>query len=260
MITAMKRGDSAVITVSLALAAVVVASVAFSLLVEDREPDSQATVSGSSVSSLLVMTWGPSLCKVEPSNRGCRSGHVGRLGQSFILHGLWPQPSSEQYCDVPRDVARRARNLGDPVPAVKLPPDLQASLSQQMSDASVMAPHEWYAHGTCSGVTPPEYFGIASSFSGEVSKVLDPVFEKAEGRRLAPRTVRERIDAAFGDGAGRRVGLSCRKVGDDTLVYEVRFSLPPVVDLRDDPAPASLAESLADGPTIPPGCGSGRVP
>lgn len=248
------------ITVSAALAAVVVASVVFSMRVVDREADSPATVSASSVSSLLVMTWGPSLCKVEPSNRGCRSGHVGRMGRSFVLHGLWPQPSSEQYCDVPREVARRARNLGDPVPAVKLPPDLQASLSQQMSDASVMTPHEWYAHGTCSGVTPPEYFGIASSLSDEISKVLDPVFGKAEGRRLAPRTVRERVDSAFGNGAGQRVGLSCRQVGGETVIYEVRLSLPPVVELHEDPDRPSLADALSEGPTIPAGCGNGRVP
>lgn len=249
-----------VITVSVALAAVVVASVGFSLLVQDREPDSPPTVSASSVSSLLVMTWGPSLCKVEPSNRGCRSGHVGRMGKSFVLHGLWPQPSSEQYCDVPREVARRARNLGDPVPAVNLPKDLQSSLSQQMSDAAVMAPHEWYAHGTCSGVTPPEYFAIASSLSDQISAVLDPIFDKAGGRRLAPRTVREGVDAAFGNGAGRRVGLSCRAIGADTVVYEVRLSLPPVVELRDDPGGASLSQSLSEGPTIPAGCGNGRVP
>ena len=81
------------ISVTAALAVVVAVAVAFSVLVLDREPR-PADVASASSSSLLVVTWGPSLCKVEPSNSGCRSGHVGSLGETFILHGLWPQPST----------------------------------------------------------------------------------------------------------------------------------------------------------------------
>lgn len=248
----MKRGDAVVFSISAVLAVAVVAAVSYSLLVVDRKP-SDAEVSGSSVSSLLALTWGPSLCKVEPSNSGCRSGHVGQQGQVFILHGLWPQPSSEQYCGVPQRAAGR--------PAVALPQDVQAGLQQMMSDASVMASHEWYAHGTCSGVAAPEYFAIATSLTDQVRKVLDPLFDRAEGRRLAPRSVREAFDSEFGRGAGNRVGLTCRDVNrEGTLVYEVHLSLPPVTDLRNGATTPSLAEALAKGPTIPAGCGQGRVP
>ena len=81
------------ISITVGLSVVIVAAVAFSLLVLDRKPRPTETAAAST-SSLLVVTWGPSLCKVEPSNSGCKSGHVGSLGQSFVLHGLWPQPST----------------------------------------------------------------------------------------------------------------------------------------------------------------------
>jgi len=248
----MKRGDATVISVTVGLAVVVIAAVAFSVLVLDRKPRPTETAASSS-SSLLVLTWAPSLCKVEPSNSGCRSGHVGSLGPSFVLHGLWPQPSTEQYCQVPKGTPDRDRN------PVSLPPDLQASLKAMMSDSAIMTTHEWYAHGTCSGVTPPEYFGVAAALAGQAGRVLDPVFKQAAGQQISARSVRQVVEAQFGAGAGKRVGLSCRDAsGAGSIAYEVRFSLPPVAQIqRDRP---SLAGALAGGPTVGPGCGQAGVP
>ena len=246
----MKRDT--VVRLAAGLAVVVVLAVAFSVLVGDRNSRPTENVANSS-SSLLVVTWGPSLCTVKPSNAGCRSGHVGRLGPSFVLHGLWPQPSTEQYCEVPKGTPDRDRK------PVQLPPDLQASLKAMMSDSAVMTTHEWYAHGTCSGVTPPEYFGVAAALADQAAGVLDPMFTKAAGQRLSARSVRETVDAQLGPGAGKRVGLTCRDaLGAGSIVYEVRFSLPPVARLRRD-AP-SLAGALALGPTVAPGCGQASVP
>src|SRR4051812_27609286 len=101
----MQRGDRTVISISAVLAAVVVAAVGFSVFVLDRSPSSAAIESTDSDSSRLVATWGPSLCKTDPSNSGCESGHVRAMGRTFVLHGLWPQPFSDQYCDVSKDVA-----------------------------------------------------------------------------------------------------------------------------------------------------------
>ena len=200
-----------------------------------------------------MVTWGPSLCKVEPSNSGCRSGHVGSLGETFILHGLWPQQSTEQYCDVPKRTPDRSRT------PVSLPPALQTDLKAIMSDSAIMTTHEWYAHGTCSGVAPPDYFGIAATMADKAGTVLDPIFEQAAGQQVSSRAVRRAFDARFGAGAGKRVGLTCRNAsGAGSIMYEVQISLPPVVDLHRD-AP-TLGDALAKGPTVPPGCGQARVP
>jgi ribonuclease T2 len=236
-----------------AVAAIVLVAVIAILIFRDRSPSRPANTAGVSTSSLLVITWAPSLCKVDRSNSGCRSGHVGRLGQSFVLHGLWPQPSTEQYCEVPKGTPDRNRS------PVALPPDLQASLKAMMSDSAVMTNHEWYAHGTCSGIAPPEYFGVAAALADQAGRVLDPLFKQAAGHRISARSVRETVDAQLGVGTGKRVGLTCRDAsGSGSIAYEVRFSLPPVAQLRRD-AP-SLADELAGGPTVAPGCGQAGVP
>lgn len=257
----MKRGDAAVVSVSIALAVAVVAAVGYSQFVLDRSPVRSPNEPGNSVSSMLVMTWGPSLCEVEAANSGCKSGHVGQLGPTLILHGLWPQPKSEQLCGVPKSVADRAGNTrGNNMPAVDLPRDVQARLQAMMSDASIMVPHEWYTHGTCSGLDPADYFTLAASFADQVGKVLDPVFVQSRGQRLSPGKVRGSIDAAFGQGAGERVGLTCRTTGDrGSVTYEVQLSLPPVVEMR-SATDTSVGQWLIKGPVTSAGCGQGTVP
>lgn len=230
---------------------VVVAAVVAGVVVHRARHEPAARPS--SGSSVLALTWGPSLCAADPSNKGCRTGHVAGLGKSFVLHGLWPQPSSEQYCELPKSQAGRAK-------APELPADLRATLQQTMSDSTMLAPHEWFAHGTCSGVTAPEYFGIATRLAKQAKEVLDPVFGQSVGERLSSRSVRDAFDSALGSGAGQRVGLTCRRAAGSDIVYEVRLSLPSVVDLRDAGDLLSLRQSLAAGPAVPPGCGRAAVP
>ena len=257
----MRRGDVAVISISTVLAAVVVGAVAFSLLVLDRSPRTTVIGSESASSTWFVVTWGPALCKVEPTNLGCTSGHVGEMGQTMVLHGLWPQPSTNQYCGVPKEIADRVRNIhGSDMPSVQLSDAVRTELQSMLSDADVMAPHEWYAHGTCSGVTPDEYFENASALTDQARKVLDPMFTEAAGAPMTITRVREKFDAEFGAGAGERVGLSCRTVtGEGNVVYEVQMSLPPVVDISTGADALSLGDLLLKGPPLSPQCRHGHV-
>ncbi len=256
----LRRGDVTVASISAGLATIVVAAVAFSLLVTDRsKPPNEP---GTSSSSLLVVTWAPSLCKVEASNPGCKSGHVGKLGRKLILHGLWPQPRTEQFCGVPSAVADRVRDLhGADMPSLNLPEDVQANLQSMMSDAASLAPHEWYTHGTCSGVPPAVYFSDAVTLTDQISKILNPVFERAQNGPLSLSTLRDRIDAEFGKGAGKRVMITCHDIdGKEIVLYEVHLSLPPVADFGTAENTLSLRDLLAKGPTISAECRRGRVP
>lgn len=235
----------------LVLAAVMLALVAVVVLMRERRTEPVASVPSGSDSSLLVVTWGPSLCKVEVSISGCRSGRVNSLGQSFVLHGLWPQPRDRQYCGVPKHERDRKQ--------LPLPTNLSDRLEAMMSDSAVTAPYQWYKHGSCSGVTPIEYFSIATTLADQAIAILDPLFDREAGRRITSRSVRETFDAQFGTGAGSRVALACKDArGEGPVVYEVRLSLPPVAQLS--PNPPSLADALAAAPAVPPGCGQGRLP
>lgn len=117
------------------------------------------------------------------------------------------------------------------------------------------------AHGTCAGVTPDEYFGDAATLTDQARRILDPLFTEAQGRHLTLTAVHDRFDAEFGEGAGQRVGLSCRNVtGEGSVIYEVQMSLPAVVDLNTTDSAASLGDLLLKGPPISAQCRHGRVP
>lgn len=251
----MRRGDVAVLAISVVLGAVVVAAIVFSVRVVDKPRGSTGSTAANSTSSLLVVTWGPSLCTVERSNPGCRSGHVGQLGPTLILHGLWPQPSSEQFCGVPK--GQRDTTL----PSLNLPQNLQADLAEKMSDSAIMAPHEWNAHGTCSGLPPAEYFGVATSLAEQAIDILNPVFRSAQGGRVSLDAVRGRLEAELGAGAGSRATMSCRQdKGQNMVAYEVQMSLPPVTQLGSGSDMIALRDVIAKGPTLSGGCRRGSVP
>jgi ribonuclease T2 len=257
----MRRGDVAVVSISSALAAIVVAAVAFSLLVLDRKGSSDVFESDTTGSSWLVVTWGPSLCDVEPSVVGCASGHVAGLGPTLLLHGLWPQPDTNLYCGVPKAVADRADHTrGSDMPSVDMNEDVRKSLQSLMSDVPAVTSHEWYKHGTCSGVTPDVYFRDAAALTEQVRKVLDPAFEAAAGSRITQSSVRNLFDSAFGKGAGDRVALSCRNViAEGNVIYEVELSLPTVLDMVADKT-LSLGKLLLRARTMSWGCQGARVP
>jgi ribonuclease T2 len=258
----MRRGDAAVISISAVLAVIVVAAVTFSIGVLDKTPSSAVFASGDTNSSWLVLTWGPSLCLVEATNSGCASGHVGAQGETFILHGLWPQPFENQYCNVDKDVAERAKDpRATDLPAIDIDADTRERLTELLSDASVMAPHEWYAHGTCAALTPTAYFSNAVALADQARAVLNPMFQAAQGKRLSATTLRQKFTDEFGEGAGDRVNLSCRNAtGEGSVVYEVHVSLPEVTDLRTPKGDVSLANLILEAPPIAEGCRGGRVP
>ncbi|RDH74715.1 ribonuclease T(2) [Mycolicibacterium moriokaense] len=258
----MRRGDAVVLSISCVLAVVAAAAVTFSVRVLDHIPSSAQFDSADSGSAWLVLTWGPSLCAADPTNAGCKSGHVQSQGSTWLLHGLWPQPAENQYCGVPKEIARRASDLkGHHMPSVDISGDVRATLQSEMSDASSLAPHEWYAHGTCSGVVPDVFFSDAATLAQQARKVLDPMFANAQGGRIALSAVRGEFNAEFGAGAGDRLRLSCRNVtGEGSVVYEMHLSLPAVTEIRAPDGSISLKELLLAGPPLGPGCRNASVP
>lgn len=93
---------------------------------------------------LLALSWAPEFCGqpgvAAGNGKECASGQ--RIG--FVVHGLWPQLSegqSPESCAPAKPVARSVVNF-------ILPYMPSQSLIQ----------HEWATHGTCTGLTPSQYF------------------------------------------------------------------------------------------------------
>jgi ribonuclease T2 len=90
---------------------------------------------------LLSLSWSPAYCLSSPGAAECNGPR--RFG--FIVHGLWPQNETgwPEYCDAHRSV----------------PQDVVQGIADLMP-ARELVYHEWSAHGTCSGLSPAEFFAL----------------------------------------------------------------------------------------------------
>jgi ribonuclease T2 len=97
---------------------------------------------------VLTLTWVPSFCAGHGGSVECRKG----LG--FALHGLWPQMEGGDYPSSCSDVA--------------LSPADHEQFAAAYPDPA-MIDHEWPKHGTCSGLSPADYYALSAADVAEVT-------------------------------------------------------------------------------------------
>jgi ribonuclease T2 len=101
---------------------------------------------------MLALSWSPTWC-ASPAGRGdARQCGPGRR-YDFVVHGLWPQYRNgwPQYCD---NDARLAEQVVDAML------DIMPSRS--------LVRHQWNKHGTCTGLSPEDYFALTRRLHEEI--------------------------------------------------------------------------------------------
>jgi ribonuclease T2 len=96
----------------------------------------------------LVLSWSPSFCLSDGGSHGSDPQCASKRPYAFVVHGLWPQydkgwPSDCGSGREPRVSDQIVNETIDAIPTEKL------------------MNHEWQAHGTCSGLSMRDYFGMA---------------------------------------------------------------------------------------------------
>ncbi|HEY1898942.1 MAG TPA: ribonuclease T2 [Steroidobacteraceae bacterium] len=123
---------------------------------------------------LLTLSWSPSYCLVHPGDRYQCQGR----GFGFVLHGLWPQFDAGGYpqeCAASPTLDRAAEAVG-----------------RTLYSSPQLMQHEWQRHGTCSGLSPVEYFRTADRALARVR--IPPRFEAPPADQQLPP---DQILAAF---------------------------------------------------------------
>jgi ribonuclease T2 len=113
------------------------------------DPKPQEHVAGEFDYYTLVLSWSPTECTTSHGRRNdaqCTRRDGKRYG--FLLHGLWPQ-YAQGY---PERCRLRRRPF---VPEVVID-----SVRDVMPRRGLVI-HEYRTHGTCSGLRPAEYYGLA---------------------------------------------------------------------------------------------------
>jgi ribonuclease T2 len=230
-------------------------------LVDGTEPAGDTQAKMKPAEFVLAVSWQPAFCETQAGLRKseCRTQTPDRFDAShFALHGLWPQPGSNIYCSVPSDqIAASKEGKWQRLPNLELDPETRSELEQVMPGAaSNLDRHEWIKHGTCfGGETAEVYFSRSIALLNELnaSRPRD-LFASKLGSQITNAAIRQAFDEAFGEGAGKRVRVSCKRDGSRELIVELTIGLAGRIDGQ-----TSLAELIAASEPTDSGCPRGIV-
>jgi len=180
---------------------------------------------------VLALSWHPAFCEINRQRKECEAINTGRAEPSLVIHGLWPNRHQDKrhqygYCDVAlslktRDKQRKWCEL----PALNLPS--LSSLQEVMPGVfSCLQRHEWYKHGSCSGLTAEQYFIVSEML---LKKTRDSVFgqfiRSSAGTTVKRSNLLKQFEASFGDGSGRFLQMLCKNIRGRHYLYEIRLTL-----------------------------------
>jgi ribonuclease T2 len=214
--------------------------------------------SGERSAYVLAVSWQAAFCEGKPEKAECKTQGPDRFdARHFALHGLWPQPRSNIYCDVSSDLKIADKNGDwDRLPAPNLSVATRQKLVQMMPGTqSNLDRHEWIKHGTCFVDPAEDYFARSIALIEQLNRSkVQELFASSIGSELMGSAVRAAFDESFGEGAGDRVRIACKRDGSRNLIVELTIGL--VGEIGDEP---SLPELIAASEPTDPGCPRGIV-
>ena len=156
-------------------------------------------------SYVLALSWAPAFCAQGGGDRTYReceaSRHIG-----FIVHGLWPQRTGGGTLE---DCARV-----HPVSYA-----IVEDMLSIMPDRGLIQ-HEWRVHGSCSGMTQRDYFGVVKTAYSHI-RVPRQFVMRGREIRTGPAEVEHLFQTASGSDNPASFRVACRE-GELT---EVRICL-----------------------------------
>ncbi|MBV8097142.1 MAG: ribonuclease T2 [Acetobacteraceae bacterium] len=158
---------------------------------------------------VLSLSWSPTFCQA-PGNGAEKEGECGGEPRSFVVHGLWPESD-------------RRFNESCVVPAPRLPRSIVDSMLDLMPSPRLIY-HEWDTHGTCSGLSPAEYFNTVRKARAEINIPAEYADLHNESK-VDPNDIRAAFIRANPDLEESSIAVEC-----DGRLREVRICLSK--DLR----------------------------
>jgi len=192
-----------------------------------------ATPASADDAYLLALTWQPGFCANHAALAECKT-----VAPRLVLHGLWPD--WDVNGDGKRDSADDTCVAGNGRSAIlavekngaagwpKLPPiDLSVASSSDLAGvmpgvAAGLDRHEWWKHGTCSGLKPDDYFATAVLLVRQVERgQLAKLLTTDAGSDIDRNALLDAFAADFGKDAARALTLDCAK----SALIEIRIRL-----------------------------------
>lgn len=175
---------------------------------------------------VMALSWSPNWCAIEGDSRGStQCDDDADFG--WVLHGLWPQFENGW----PADCRHSFRN----------PSRGDTSAMADLFGSSGSAWHQWNKHGSCSGLSPDDYYALARQAYATITRPA--VLRRLSDPVTLPASLIE--DAFMRDNDGLdadEITITCR----DGRIQEARICLTRDLELRECGSDVSRDCSLDD--------------
>ncbi|WP_160297828.1 ribonuclease T2 family protein [Devosia chinhatensis] len=219
--------------------------------------DDSPAFAGTGADYILAVNWQPAFCELNARVRECRDQRPNAPDATqFSLHGLWPQPRGNEYCNVSgRDRAASESGRWRDLPVLDLTIAQRRALDLVMPGSqSGLDRHEWIKHGTCFGGDERAYYQASLDLMAALNaSEVRALFAANIGSTLQLEDIKAAFERAFGRGAGERVIVDCARDGDRQIIRELRIAI------RGDVTTADFAELIRAGERQRDDCRSGVV-
>jgi ribonuclease T2 len=185
----------------------------------------------------LALTWQPGFCADHAASSECRT-----VKPRLVLHGLWPdwdtngdgkRNDADDFCvgDNGRAAILKIEKSGaagwPKLPPVAISAASRGDLAGVMPGVSAgLERHEWWKHGTCSGLKPDDYFATAILLVRQVERGrLAKLLTDNAGADLARNDLLGAFATDFGKDAARAVMLDCTRSAAGSALTEIRIRL-----------------------------------
>ena len=184
-------------------------------------------------SYVLALSWLPGFCSLHHTSECSSLTSAQFSANNLSLHGLWPDQSGDNqhnygYCGVDPSVRQMGENHAwCQMPSFGMSAGALNDLSTYMpGTASCLQNHEWYRHGSCSAMTPDNYFTAAAALTAKFAATAAGRFVSAHvGQTVQANDLLSAFESQFGAGSRKYVSLQCAKVGGNSALAEVHLVL-----------------------------------
>jgi ribonuclease T2 len=180
-----------------------------------KSTSKNSTSKSTSKQNLLAISWQNAFCQTHQYKKECKTMNSKSFGAfEFVLHGLWPQPRNNAYCNVSKKQIGMDKNKQwYSLDKLDLTSTTRTKLSKLMPGyGSNLHKHEWVKHGTCYGTSANDYYVDAMNLLTQVNESkVQQYFKQNIGRTIRLKEIRKVFDKEFGNGAGDHVTMNCKR-------------------------------------------------
>jgi len=183
---------------------------------------------------VLALTWQPAFCESRTKHPSCRSQSPERFdAYHFVLHGLWPNVKGDRYhrygyCDISRNILQKdKKRQWCRMPELDLSNEVKNRLTKLMpGTVSCLQRHEWYKHGSCSGLSENNYYALSNRLVEMFSRThFNQTVAENVGKHIKRHELLTVFDKEFGKGSRDYLVLKCKKVRGTSLLTEIQIHL-----------------------------------